>query len=300
VPAAAALPLLFLAIYLIWGFTYAATRIALRDAAPFTLAFGRSVLAALLLTSAALLMLRPWPRGWGAQAFAAVVGVLNVSGLAGLMSLGLATVPAGEASLLTYTQPLQVALLSALLLGERLRGRQVLGLLVGFGGMVVVLLPKLSGGVSSPIGYAALLVGAFSWALSAVVFRWGGRPGTRLPKIDVVWLSALQVSYGAVPLFLVGFAFEGLRATWTASLLWSAGFVGIMAGGVANLLWFYLLTKRSATVVSAYVFLVPAFAVVFGSLVLGEELTVSVVVGGLLTLAGIALVTRAAAAVSPD
>jgi probable blue pigment (indigoidine) exporter len=299
VPPAVVLPLLFLAIYLIWGFTYAATRIALRDAAPFTLAFGRSVLAAMLLTAAALAMRRPWPGSWSAHAFAAVVGVLNVSGLAGLMSLGLATVPAGEASLLTYTQPLQVALLSALLLGERLSRRQLVGLLIGFGGMVVVLLPKLSGGVASPIGYAALLVGAFSWALSAVVFRWGGRPGGRPPKIDVVWLSALQVTYGALPLFLVGVLFEGLRVTWTASLLWSAGFVGVMAGGVANLLWFYMLTKRSATVVSAYVFLVPAFAVLFGGLVLGEELTVSVVAGGLLTLVGIALVTRVAAA-APD
>jgi drug/metabolite transporter (DMT)-like permease len=176
----------------------------------------------------------------------------------------------------------------------------VLGLLIGFGGMVVVLLPKLSGGVSSPTGYAALLVGAFSWALSAVLFRWGGRPGSGVPPIDVVWLSALQVVYGAVPLFLVGLFVEGLWVTWTASLLWSAAFVGLMAGGVANLLWFYLLTKRSATVVAAYVFLVPAFAVLFGGLVLGELLTPSVVVGGLLTLAGIALVTRAPAAAAPD
>jgi drug/metabolite transporter (DMT)-like permease len=289
------LVLLFVAIYLIWGFTYVAVRIALRDAAPFTLAFGRATLATALLTTVAVLSRRPAPRGRRAHAFIALVGVLNVSGLAGLMSLGLATVPAGEASLITYTQPLQVALLSRLLLGERLAPRQLLGLLVGFGGMVVVLLPRLTGGVASPIGYAALLLGAFSWGLSAVIFRWGGRPGSGVPKIDVLWLSALQAAYGAVPLFLAGLALEGLRVRWTLELLWSGGFSGLMAGGVANLLWFHLLTRRSATVVAAYVFLVPAFAVFFGGVVLGEPLTINVALGGLLTLAGIALVTRAPA-----
>lgn len=287
------LALLFVAIYLIWGFTYVAVRIALRDAAPFTLAFGRAGLATLLLGTVALVRGRPAPRGWRAHAFIALVGVLNVSGLAGLMSLGLATVPAGESSLLTYTQPLQVALLSRLMLGERLAGRQLLGLLIGFGGMVVVLLPRLTGGVANPVGYAALLLGAFCWALSAVVFRWGGRAASGLPKIDVLWLSALQAAYGAVPLFLAGLLLEGLRVRWTFSLLWSGAFVGLGAAGVANLLWFYLLTQRSATVVAAYVFLVPAFAVVFGGVVLGEPLTLNVALGGLLTLAGIALVTRA-------
>lgn len=295
------LVVLFVAIYLIWGFTYVAVRIALRDTAPFTLAFGRAGLATLLLSTVALLRGRPAPRGIRSHAFIALVGVLNVSGLAGLMSFGLATVPAGEASLLTYTQPLQVALLSRLLLGERLAGRQMLGLLIGFGGMVVVLLPRLTGGVASPTGYAALLLGAFAWALSAVVFRWGGRPRSGLPTIDVLWLSALQAAYGAVPLFLAGMLLEGLPVRWTFQLLWSGAFVGLGAAGVANLLWFYLLTQHSATVVAAYVFLVPAFAVVFGGIVLGEPLTLNVALGGLLTLAGIALVTRVPAArLAPD
>ena len=79
----------------------------------------------------------------------------------------------------------------------------------------------------------------------------------------------------------------------TLDLLWTLLFTSLLSTGLANLLWFHLLTRRAATVVSTYVFLVPAFAVAFGALALGEPLTPALLVGGLLTLAGIALVTRA-------
>ncbi len=297
ISAEAFVPLLLLAIYLIWGFAYVAVRIAVRDAPPFTVAAGRALLAAATLGLAALALGRPFPRARRSQLFAAVVGLLNVSGLAGFMSLGLSLVPAGESSLVTYTQPLQVALLSVVLLHERLTGRQVVGLALGFAGVVVVLLPRLGGGsAASPLGYAALLVGAFTWALSAVLFRrgparllGGDRP---VERVDVFWLVALQAAYGAVPLLAAGVLLEGLHVRWTGDLIWSWLFAGVGAGGVANLLWFYLLSKRSATVVAAYVFLVPAFAVAFGGVVLGEPITATLAAGGALTLGGIALVTR--------
>jgi drug/metabolite transporter (DMT)-like permease len=77
------------------------------------------------------------------------------------MSVGLTSVSAGETSLLIYTQPLQVAALSALLLGERLAPRQLGGVLLGFVGMAIVLLPRIQPSAAPAWwAYFALVVGA--------------------------------------------------------------------------------------------------------------------------------------------
>jgi probable blue pigment (indigoidine) exporter len=214
-----------------------------------------------------------------------------VTGLVGGMLIGLTVVGAGEASLLTYTQPFLVALLSAPLLGERLTVRQIASLALGFAGVALVLAPRLEGGGAAPWwGYAAILAGAASWALSAVIYRRARTLGR--VEIDVLWLAALQTVYGGLPFLVVAFVVERWRFNPTLGLLWTSLFVGLLAAGVANLLWFHLLSRHAATVVSTYVFLVPAFAVAFGALVLGEPLSPTLLGGGAVTLAGIALVSR--------
>jgi drug/metabolite transporter (DMT)-like permease len=290
---AVVMPLLFLLLYLIWGFTYVAIKIGLRWTGPLTMAGARAVLAGLALAGLALALGRAVPREWRVHRLTATVGLLNVAGLAGLMSLGLTTVSAGETSLLIYTQPLQVAALSALVLAERLSRRQLAGLLLGFGGMTIVLAPRIQPS-AAPVwwAYAVLLTGAGCWALATVLYRGWQRAGAPLARVDVLWVTALQALYGAVPLLVAAWLVEGLAVVWTGELVGSLLFTGLLSSGLANVLWFYLLTRRAATVVSTYVFLVPAFAVGFGALVLGEPLTPSLLAGGLLTLTGIALVSR--------
>jgi drug/metabolite transporter (DMT)-like permease len=159
--------------------------------------------------------------------------------------------------------------------------------------MAVVLLPRMQPS-AAPVwwAYAVLVLGAACWAVSTVLFRRSQGTGPRQATADVVWVTALQAAYGAPVLLAAGLMLEGWRFQLTVDLVWSLAFTGLFASGLANLLWFFLLTKRTATVVSTYVFLVPAFAVGFGVLVLGEPLTPHLLGGGLLTLVGIMLVTR--------
>lgn len=288
------LPLCFGALCLIWGSTYVVLKIALRHSGPATQVGLRWLIGALMLGGLALLLRRRLPVSPVAHLQTAVVGVLNVAGLAGLMALGLTAVSAGESSLLIYTQPLQVALLSAWLLGERLASRRVAGLLLGFAGLAVVLAPRIQPGAAPAWwAYAALLLGAGCWALSSVLYRGWLRAGSPLAKADTLWLTALQAVYGVIPLLLIAAAVEGLRVDPTPDFFWTLAFTGLLSGGVANLLWFFLLARRAATVVASYVFLVPVVAVLCGVLFLGEAFTVDLMAGGLLTLAGITLVTRA-------
>ena len=236
-------------------------------------------------------MHRPVPSTVPAHAFIAALGFFNVTCLASALSLGLTTVSAGEGALRIYTQPLQVAALSALVLGERLSSRQLLGVAAGFGGVVVVLLPRIQpGATTSWWGYGVLLFGAFGWAVAAVLFRWGRTARAATAGPDVIWVSALQSAYGGLPIVVVAYVLEGWRFAPTFDALWSVLFTGFLSAGVANLLWFSLLARGRATVVSTGIFLVPVFAVASGVLVLGEALTLNLLLGGALTLGGIALV----------
>jgi drug/metabolite transporter (DMT)-like permease len=292
-PGLAATPLLVLLLYVIWGFTYVALKIGLQWTGPLTMAGLRGLLAGVALSGLAVLMRRPLPAGVHIHGRIAVVGLLNVAGLAGLMSVGLTAVSAGETSLLIYTQPLQVAALSAVLFGERLSRRQMVGVLLGFAGMAIVLSPRVQVGATPAWwAYGALLIGAFCWALSAVLYRHWQRAGSPLARADILWVTALQALYGSLPLLVAAVVLEGLALTPSIGLAWTLLYTGLLASGLANLLWFYLLTRQSATVVSTYVFLVPAFAVTFGALVLAEPVTPALLAGGLLTLLGIALVSR--------
>lgn len=286
------LPALFLVLYLVWGFTYVALKIGQRWTGPWTMAGLRALIGGLALILVAWALGRAAPAA-GRHRPIALIGLLNVTGLAGGMSLGLTQVGAGEAALLIYSQPLLVVVLAALVLGERLTRRQALGLLLGFGGMVVVLAPRLQPSAAAGWwAYGALLLGSGAWALSSVLVRhWQRRGGSPLAAVDVLWLTGLQALYGALPLLAVAASVEGLRLTPSLDLAWTLAFTGLLATGLANAVWFTLLRRYAAVVSAAPVFLIPAFATSFGALVLGEALPPTLIAGGLLTMAGIAFVT---------
>src|SRR3712207_2232548 len=93
-PAVGPAPLLFVLIYLIWGLTYVAVRIGLRDVAPLTQAGARTLVAAVGLGAIALALRRRWPSTLAAHVFIAAVGLFNVTCLTSALSLGLTTVSA--------------------------------------------------------------------------------------------------------------------------------------------------------------------------------------------------------------
>ena len=278
---------LFLALYLIWGATYAIVKIGLQHAPPLTFTTLRAAIAGVALVAYALAVGRRFPRDAATHRVALVLGALNVAGFLALFNLGLSHVSAGESSILTYTQPLLVSILAWLWLGERLSTRAVLGLGVGFLGVVAVMAGKVQLAGEFPLlGYTYALGGAVAWTLGTVYFR------ARQAKIDLLWATALQSLYGAVPLLALALILERPALTPSFELVWTAAFNGLGSSGIAYVIWFYLLRHRPAGEVSSYIFMVPFFAVLFGALILGEQLGIISILGGALVLVGIALVNR--------
>ena len=277
----------FLVLCLIWGATYVVIKVGLQHSPPLAFTFLRAALGGAVLAVYAFATTRRAPTDRHTHGSAIVLGLTNVALFWGMMNLGLTHISAGESSILTYTQPLMVSVLAWAWLGEKLPSGKMVGLLLGFVGVVAVVGGKVQfSGELSWAGYVMTLIGALSWAIGTVYFK------ARQAKLDLLWITALQALYGAIPLAALTLALEQPRLDLSWELAWAVGFCGLGSSALAYLLWFYLLRHRSASEVTAYIFLVPLFAVLFGALVLGERLGALTLLGACLILGGIYLVNR--------
>ena len=223
-----------------------------------------------------------------------LVGLLFAGEFAA-MYLGLQYTTASRLTTFLYTSPFWVALLLPLFVpAERLRGLQWLGLACAFAAVAFALREGFlhpEPGVSARGDLLALLAGAL-WGLTTVTIR-----ATAVARVVAEKALFYQVAVSAVTLPPLSLA---LGETWVWR--WSAFATGSLAlqtlvGAFASYLaWMWLLVHYTATKISAFVFLTPLFALVFGALWLAEPVTPSLVLALALVAAGIVLVNRRPAA----
>lgn len=242
---------------------------------------------------------QPWrarllPPGLGGRGWAVIVaiGLLQTGGTMGFLFLGLRTVPPATVSVLVFTNPLWVALLGRLFLGERLHAGRLVGLGLGIAGVALAL-----GGAAPAAGEGALtgelfaLAAGLSWAVSTVLQKRAALP------VPPWTLSFWQMGIGALALLALGPLVGEPPAPWGALTAadW-AWFVWLaLPGSTASFgLWFLALQRGGATRTSSFLFLAPLFAVVLAWLVLGATLRPVQAVGGVLIGLAIYLVNRTA------
>ena len=218
-----------------------------------------------------------------------LLAIFNVGLFYGLQTLAVLLMPSGTAAVVVYLQPVLVGFLSYPVLGEALSAAKIVGLLLGFSGVVVVSAGSLSGASSlgTPLGVALGVASAISWALGTVYFK---RYAGRLP---VLWAVGGPFLLGGVCITGVGLALEAPSAiTWTGTFVASLLYASLVGTALAWVLWLGLIRAGEASRVSAYVFFVPLVAVVLGALFLGETVGPSLLVGAALVVSGIYLVNR--------
>lgn len=266
----------------IWGFTFLVIKWGLRDAGPITLGALRVLVGAVGLVGLARLRAGPMPWARRAHLEIAAVGVIQVGVFGALLNLGTERADVGVASLVIYSQPAIVAVLAVVMLGERLRVAQALGVIIGVCGLVLVVIGQQGIETAVPwVGYALLVGAATSWALGAVLFR-------RLrPALPFLWAVALQTAYAAVFLSAAAVASEEPDLRVTGRLIVVALFLGVGASGIAYILWFRLLVGPSAVAASTSLLLVPLWAAFFGVALRGERWSARTVAGGLCILGSV-------------
>lgn len=288
------IPVVFLTLCLRWGLSYPIAKIGGQHSTPLVFATVAGACALIVPGAIAWGAGGRHPTDWSFHRVAMVMGILNVAGLSGLLNLGVARVSAGESSMLVYTEPIFVGLLAWLMLGEQPSWLKTAGLIAGFSGMVIVLSDRIRPGQDSPAwAYAALLGASLCWTFGTIYFKkiQGG--------FDFLWLNVYQSIYGVLIMGAVALALEDPgRTEWGSVPFWiGTFFFGALASGAGRLLWFFLLKRGQASVVSSYVFLSPLVAVISGAVILNETIQPLLVVGGALILAGIYLVNRGAGSI---
>jgi drug/metabolite transporter (DMT)-like permease len=276
-------------ICVVWGSTFIAVSIAVRDLPPLLSMALRHVVAGALLLAWAL------PRGDRAgdrigrrEIGAALVfgGALFLASHGGL-AWAQQTVPAGVAALLVGSIPLWMALLDRVVFGKRLHPSANLGLVAGFVGLAFLVDPFGTGSVDR-VGALVAVLSAFSWAAGSLYSR-----GATLPKRPLV-AAGLAAICGGVLLLVASAAGGELGETrFTAEALGAVAYLIVVGSLVGFSAYVWLLRAAPTSLVSTYAYVNPIVAVVLGWALLGEEITVQMFVAGSAILVSVALIVRA-------
>jgi drug/metabolite transporter (DMT)-like permease len=268
----------------IWATGYIAAKFGAIDAEPLTFLSYRYVFVLLLMLALALLSGAKWPstkQAWHLAVAGIGIQAVYLGGVWVAIRQGL---PSGLAALIVNLQPVLTAAL-AVLVHERVSGRQWLGVVLGFSGVVLVVWEKLqlSASLTPVLLCVASLVGITLGTLYQKRF---------VPSFDLRTGQVVQFSASLLVTLPLMFWFETGQMRWTMtsvlSMMWSV----FILTGVGISLMFYMLRTGLATRVTAAMYLVPAVTAIMAWLAFGERISALAILGMLVTLVGVWLVAR--------
>jgi drug/metabolite transporter (DMT)-like permease len=278
--------LAFFAIYVVWGSTYLAIREAVATIPPLLTAGVRHLVAGTLLFL--------WARGWkaaiSAREWRASVGVAVLFFLIGHGTLHWAErfVASGVAALLVATEPIWIAMLMPPAVGSRWSARTIGGLAAGLVGVALLVpIDALSAAAQQVWGWAAILVGALSWALGV---RYSAT--APLPR-DPFVRAATTLLCGAALLLAASAAAGELADVRPAAIstrsLFGLAYLILFGSVIAFSAYTWLLERCAATLVATHTYVNPVIAVLLGWLFAGEPLTPRILGATGLILAAVVL-----------
>ena len=283
--------LAFAIIYLVWGSTFLAIRIGVREVPPFLLAAMRFTVAGLVLYGWMLARGEPSPSGrqWvSATILAVLIFVIDY----GLVFWAEQSVPSGLAAVMLATIPAFTALSEVILLRtQRITLRLASALLIGIGGVAVLMSRSLNLG-GTPIdraGAVALVISAFSWSVASALMRKLPLPPSK------VMSSGVQMLAGGVLLALTSAAlgeFRDFHPRAVSRGAWLSLVYLIVAGSIiAFTAYVWLIHHESPTKVGTYAYVNPVIAVLLGYFLAGEALDLRVALGTLCVLVSVVVIT---------
>lgn len=278
----------FALISLIWGSTWMAIKIGLDGVPPFLGAGLRFLLAAVLFGMFLLARREPLRLSRNDRICILSLGVLVFWLDYALVYWAETRISSGLTAILFSTMPLATSLLSAYWTRtERLTTRKISGVLVGVAGTTLLFWPEERLGAPQALGMLAALGGSLFAAINLVTMKRYGA------KSDAVVLNFFGMGLGAVCLLAMSVAFERWDAVaWSRNNLLALVYLTMFGSVIAFSIYYNLIKKIDATIVSLTTLVIPVVALVLGRLILNERITPLAVVGIATVLAGVALTLR--------
>jgi drug/metabolite transporter (DMT)-like permease len=290
-PAAWKILLAFAIIYFVWGSTFLAIRVGVREVPPLILAAIRFSIAGLALYAwiSARGEKQPTAREWrSASLLGLVIFVFDY----GLLFWSEQRVPSGVAAVMLATIPVFMALSEIIFLRtQRLTLRLVVALLIGIFGVAVLMAHSLNlgGAPVDKLGALALIFASISWSIASIFSRKLPLPPSKLMS------SAAQMLTGGVLLTILAAAlgeFHNFHPAVVSRAVWLSLLYLIVAGSIIGFTaYVWLLHHESPTKVGTYAYVNPIVAVLVGYFLGGEELTTRTILGSLCILVSVIVIT---------
>lgn len=276
------LSLLF--VIIIWGSSFASIKIILPQVPPNTLALLRFIMASIAL--GLFLVITKQPRLQKKD----LPGIM-LSGLSGiaifnvLQNQGLRYAGATDAAILIAMSPVFIALLSWVILKERISRLQVVGIVIAFAGSVLV----ATNGSFNNLGFNKLrlygdllvLLSSLAWAIFSITLK---KLLTRYPPTTIMTYSTFVGTIFLIPFSLMEYPVDFLAVNFTGWI--NIIYLGLLASAVGNLIWNSALEKVPAVTAGAYLYLSPVVAAVIAFIFLHEIPSLYTVIGGLIIIMG--------------
>ena len=280
--------LLLITLAALWGPSFLFIKVAVEEIPPLTLVLGRVAVGAAFLLIVLLSQGRRLPTDRRLWRHLAVVAMLHNALPWVLLSWGEQYIDSALASILNGTTPLFTIILAHFLVaGDRMTVPKMLGVLLGFAGLFLLILPSLSGGgQASTWGLLAVTAAAAVYGVAMIYSRnhLRGLPPLVAPASQLL----LATGYMLPVALLVDRPWTLDRPSTVA--LGSLFLLGILGTGLAFIVYYRLLETANPTYISMVTYVIPVFGVVLGVLVLGEQLTWYALAGFALILLGVMVV----------
>jgi drug/metabolite transporter (DMT)-like permease len=269
------------ALALVWGYNWVVIKVATEGASPFAIVAIRTVFGSLALFAVAAAARRPLkspPWRW-----TALIGLFQITLMTTFQTLALATGGAGKTTVLVYTFPFWIVLLSIVFLDEKLTRVRVIAVLAAALGLAFVLYPL-------DFGHAILskvfaLCSAFSWAIGGIAtkrFR-------ATHDVDLISFTAWQMAYGAIPVVILVLLLPDQYVHLTPPVLASLAYIVLLGTALAFWLWFFIMERLTATTAGISSLLAPVVAVIAAWIQLGEQPGIPELIGMVLIVSALVI-----------
>jgi drug/metabolite transporter (DMT)-like permease len=278
-------------VYVVWGSTYLAIRVTVQTLPPLLTAAARFIVAGViaylfLWARSGFERVRLQPREIAAST---LVGAALLFGGNGLVTLAERTVPSALAALIIGSVPLWVVVLRKIT-GDRVGRGTLLGVVVGFVGVTILVLPGSGSGGASLAGMLVIVLASASWAAGSFFSR-----SLPLPK-DPFVSTAVQMVCGGLVLLVAAIIHgeaSGIDiASFSRSSMFAFGYLIVFGSWLAFTAYVWLLQNAPISKVATYAYVNPVVAILLGWWILDEQITPVILIGAAIIVGSVAAIVR--------